>query len=238
MVGLGMGLTGACPGTVLVQATAGIGHSRLIALSSVLAGVIFVRWKQFCKASSQEDEVQPSIMSATGWSSRKAVLIYSSMILALIPAVLTFTSRSKALVHPVTGGLLIGLSQFTSLVLAGKAIGMSTAYEAAGKALLDTVGGRPVKALDRSISFALAVVVGAKLTMLSFPGVAEKLLPLKEQSIAAALLGGFLLTFGSRIAGGCTSGHGISGMASMSLSSFVTVAAMFASGMMSCLPFM
>src|SRR6478736_10491275 len=42
MLGLGISLTGACPGTVLVQATAGIGHSRLLACTSLLAGVIWV----------------------------------------------------------------------------------------------------------------------------------------------------------------------------------------------------
>lgn len=40
---------------------------------------------------------------------------------------------------------------------------------------------------------------------------------------------------GARIAGGCTSGHGISGMASLGLASFVTVAAMFAGGIASAL---
>ena len=43
-------------------------------------------------------------------------------------------------------------------------------------------------------------------------------------------LGGWLIILGSRIAGGCTSGHGISGMSMGANSSFITVAAMFAGG--------
>jgi len=37
---------------------------------------------------------------------------------------------------------------------------------------------------------------------------------------------------GARIAGGCTSGHGISGMAQLSVGSMVAVAAMFAGGIL------
>lgn len=45
-----------------------------------------------------------------------------------------------------------------------------------------------------------------------------------------AFLGGFIALFGARIAGGCTSGHGISGIAQLSVGSTVAVAAMFAGG--------
>ena len=47
---------------------------------------------------------------------------------------------------------------------------------------------------------------------------------------AVAFVGGFLMLFGARIADGCTSGHGLSGMAHLSVGSTVAVAAMFAGG--------
>jgi uncharacterized protein len=47
---------------------------------------------------------------------------------------------------------------------------------------------------------------------------------------AAALIGGVLMVFGSRMAEGCTSGHGLSGMALLQLRSFVAVPAMFTGG--------
>lgn len=47
------------------------------------------------------------------------------------------------------------------------------------------------------------------------------------------VVGGVALVYGSRIAGGCTSGHGISGMAQLSVASLVTVAAMFGAGTLS-----
>ena len=53
-----------------------------------------------------------------------------------------------------------------------------------------------------------------------------------QSQVGKCLLGGFLLLFGARLADGCTSGHGLSGMANLSVSSLVAVAAMFTSGML------
>ena len=43
-----------------------------------------------------------------------------------------------------------------------------------------------------------------------------------------AFLGGFVMVLGARIADGCTTGHGISGIAQLAVGSSVAVAAMFA----------
>lgn len=44
--------------------------------------------------------------------------------------------------------------------------------------------------------------------------------------------GGFLVGFGAAYAGGCTSGHGISGVADFQLPSFIAVTSMFGAGML------
>jgi len=46
-------------------------------------------------------------------------------------------------------------------------------------------------------------------------------------SPALGFAGGFLMLFGSRVASGCTSGHGLSGMAMLSLPSIAAVCGMF-----------
>jgi hypothetical protein len=46
----------------------------------------------------------------------------------------------------------------------------------------------------------------------------------------AALLGGIVIMYGARMAGGCTSGHGISGTLQLALSSWVFFLVMFAAG--------
>lgn len=47
-----------------------------------------------------------------------------------------------------------------------------------------------------------------------------------------AFAAGFLMLLGARIAGGCTSGHGISGMAQLSAGSTLAVIGMFAGGIL------
>jgi uncharacterized membrane protein YedE/YeeE len=50
--------------------------------------------------------------------------------------------------------------------------------------------------------------------------------------LAIALLGGILLGLGARWAGGCTSGHGISGTLQLALSSWVAAICFFAGGIL------
>ncbi len=54
------------------------------------------------------------------------------------------------------------------------------------------------------------------------PGVAKRMV--------AAFIGGVLLLYGARMAGGCTSGHGISGTLQLGLSSWLFFPVMFISG--------
>lgn len=54
--------------------------------------------------------------------------------------------------------------------------------------------------------------------------------PSRSRRYVAAFLGGVLLMFGARLAGGCTSGHGISGSLQLALSGWVFFASIFLSG--------
>jgi len=47
------------------------------------------------------------------------------------------------------------------------------------------------------------------------------------------VVGGFLVGFGARYANGCTSGHAISGMANLQLSSLLAVVGFFLGGLVS-----
>ena len=50
--------------------------------------------------------------------------------------------------------------------------------------------------------------------------------------LVAAFLGGVIIMFGARMAGGCTSGHGISGSLQLALSSWVFFLTLFAFGLL------
>ena len=54
--------------------------------------------------------------------------------------------------------------------------------------------------------------------------------------IAMAIGGGFVMALGARIAGGCTSGHGISGTIQMSVGSWISLICFFIGGMVVALP--
>ena len=54
----------------------------------------------------------------------------------------------------------------------------------------------------------------------------------KSKRLRQAFIGGVLLLFGARLAGGCTSGHMISGISQLTVGSFVFGASIFASGIL------
>ena len=73
-----------------------------------------------------------------------------------------------------------------------------------------------------------AAVLGAYLSFIASGSLRDP--GTKGVSLADAIIGGFMMLFAARCAGGCTSGHGISGMALLNELSFVAVPAMFACG--------
>ncbi len=54
---------------------------------------------------------------------------------------------------------------------------------------------------------------------------------LSAQGIVIMILGGFLIGFGTRWAGGCTSGHAISGLSNLQLPSLIAVVGFFIGGL-------
>ena len=59
--------------------------------------------------------------------------------------------------------------------------------------------------------------------------------PSRRKRYLVAFLGGVILMFGARLAGGCTSGHGISGSLQLALSGWVFFASVFVSGILTAL---
>lgn len=62
------------------------------------------------------------------------------------------------------------------------------------------------------------------------PSWAERFGPSVGKRAAAAVLGGVVAMFGARLADGCPSGHGLSGMMQLSVSAFVALALFFGAG--------
>jgi len=237
LVGTGMTLTGACPGTVLVQLTTGIKSGIPTALGGLMGGILFAKFGSALKSGLSASTPPLDVKSHTIYTKfdmnpDHVLLAYEVMCLVLIGSFSAFgLNRSAPLLHPILGGALIGGAQAASLLFTGNALGVSTAYEEAGSVFwylfgAGKQGGRPS---TKAMTFALGILIGsfALSQSLSQP-------PTQTIDISGirALLGGCTMVVGARLAGGCTSGHGISGMSTFSISSIITVTAMFGGGIL------
>ncbi|EXJ87684.1 hypothetical protein A1O1_04608 [Capronia coronata CBS 617.96] len=230
--GIGMTLTGACPGTVLVQIGLGMKSAWNVAVGGVLAGIVFARIGQSLKrsqataSSSSSGPSKYTLQEQTGLSTGSIVAIYELLCLVMLTAATYLAPTRNYWLNPIAGGLLIGIAQATSVLFTRKTLGVSSAYQDIGKYFWSILERTPGPGLS-NVLFASGMVAGARLISQYVPVTLEKTSPV---STPAAVAGGFAMIFGARLAGGCTSGHGISGMSTMSISSFVTVASMFAGG--------
>lgn len=125
--------------------------------------------------------------------------------------------------HYLVGGLLIGTGVAGLFVLTGRVGGMSSVFSSTWSYLVlrpyfqqarytGTRGWRLV--------YALGLLVGAAVWWLGLAGGAPQ-----STSVPAwqLLVGGFLVGYGARLGNGCTSGHGICGLGSLSLPSLGAV---------------
>jgi uncharacterized membrane protein YedE/YeeE len=106
------------------------------------------------------------------------------------------------------GGALIGLSAVMLMLLAGRIAGISGIF------------GGLIAAADRGwrAAFLVGLILAPVAAMLAGYKVP---LPDMPASWAIVIAGGVLVGFGTRMGGGCTSGHGVCGIARLSPRSIV-----------------
>jgi uncharacterized protein len=117
------------------------------------------------------------------------------------------------------GGLLIGLATTLMLVLNGRIAGIS-----------GIVGGlltRKGSEVGWRAMFVAGLLLGAFVYMLATGGA----LPVRiEASLPIVVVAGLLVGFGTRLGSGCTSGHGVSGLARFSKRSIVATSVFMGAG--------
>ena len=118
----------------------------------------------------------------------------------------------------VAGGVLIGIAAGLFMLVNGRIMGASS-----------LVAGlvTPVAATWRE---NLLIVIGLPVGALLFTLAGGSVTPHLAASPVALIAGGLLVGFGTRLSGGCTSGHGVCGNARLSLRSMIATAAFIAAG--------
>ncbi|WP_417319752.1 YeeE/YedE thiosulfate transporter family protein [Emcibacter sp.] len=152
---------------------------------------------------------------------------------------------------PWVAGIVIGLLQIPAFMLINAALGASSSYMTVSGYFASLVDPAVVqmdyfsKYIDGGakdlwqLALVIGIALGAFLSSRLSGARRQPISPIWARALGTtspgvrygvAFIGGFLMLFGARLAGGCTSGHGLSGTAQLAVSSTLAVAAMFAGG--------
>ncbi|HEX2853084.1 MAG TPA: YeeE/YedE thiosulfate transporter family protein [Opitutaceae bacterium] len=127
---------------------------------------------------------------------------------------------NHAFVRALAGGVLIGLASLLVLLATGKIAGISGMLSRMLRPRSGDTAWRLV--------FLVGLVAGAAL---AFSWIESAAVYRPVRSLAAIGVAGLLVGFGTRVGGGCTSGHGVSGIGQGSKSSFVATLVFVLAGM-------
>jgi uncharacterized membrane protein YedE/YeeE len=112
------------------------------------------------------------------------------------------------LLNALAGGMLIGFASLAATALSGKIPGISGVF---GRLLVPARAGRADTYADKTwrLVFLTGLIGGAALSFVLWDSAAlfRPMRPLWVMAVAGLLVG-----FGTRIGGGCTSGHGVCGV--------------------------
>lgn len=136
-------------------------------------------------------------------------------------------------------GILIGLTVPLLYILAGRSFGISTSLQQIGAVCLTQSNLPYFKDFNKRkgmwlLFFVGGIVVGGFVATQFLSAAPIEFLPESYLSIGGAvrlLIGGFLIGFGARYAGGCTSGHAITGIANLNWPSLVATIFFFVGGL-------
>ena len=121
----------------------------------------------------------------------------------------------------LAGGVLIGISVTLLLLFNGRIAGIS--------GIMNGVLFAPKHDVTWRLLFLTGLVLGGFLFSRLYPGFN---IPRQGYSLILLGIGGFLVGFGTRMANGCVSGHGVCGIARFSLRSTAATATFIVFGML------
>lgn len=124
-------------------------------------------------------------------------------------------------ISALAGGALIGISVTLLLLFNGRIAGIS--------GILNGVFFAPKQDKLWRLLFLVGLVLGA---LLFHTGLPDFNSPRQHYPVLLLAIGGFFVGFGAKMANGCISGHGVCGLANLSLRSLVATGAFMGAGML------
>ncbi|KAH7328379.1 hypothetical protein B0I35DRAFT_473100 [Stachybotrys elegans] len=237
LLGAGMATSSSGPEILLAQAGCGIHQALYVLAGAVTGGILWTGFlADLTKRIGGTGAGRPKTVTLSqylGIPRNVVLLIVGGLwIMAGIYLPDSDLGAQGGLSTVLVGASLIGLSQTFSMLSRRALIGISGSYEEAGMHFWWIVGGAQPTKKPRSqnnLIFAAGLLLGAACTAQLAPSLVH-VAKGGEVSKTRAAIGGALMTIGSRMAGGCTAGHGLSGLALLSTSSLITMTFAFATG--------
>lgn len=190
-------------------------HARRISAMRSICAVLFTTLLPFIAAAQEE---VPSVTAEPAW-------------------------------NPYLVGMMIGVLSWFTFYFSQKPIGASAAYAKVVGIVGNRIAPKHINSIryyrddkpkvDWEVTFVICVIAGAFVAAWSGGELTGRLLPpfwvehfgdSTWLRLSIAFAGGILLALGARMAGGCTSGHGISGTMQLSLASWISLISFFIGG--------
>ena len=251
LLGAGLSLCASCPGTVYSQLGAGsitawailggglCGAAVYSAMSSSVTG-----WADIVSLG-QPTWLQASLDEVLR-ADRQTVSVFMFVLLLVVDILLELARPAEqdvsfllskhertfpTTVMPLLAGAVLGLQQLVLCLFTDRTLGSSGSYAALLDMARDLLTFNAAKSTAhisshlQQLLLPLGVVLGS-LVWTQYTGLSYK--SDHTVSLLQGLVGGAVMVFGARMAGGCTSGHGVTGCSLLSLRSFLATAVMFA----------
>lgn len=256
LLGFGMCLAGACPGMVLPQVGTLLPNALVTMAGGVTGALTFGLAEPYLQPMflskgaqcNQEEKYfldvrlqKPfSVMCSALGVMCAAVTIVLEVVVPFADEIHTGHANANVMAQkawpPSLCGFFIGCLQLPCGLACKDSLGSATGYQVISAQWLHVIPQSKrlkFEYLDKFRSGACVwwqvFYIGVAVLGAAVSAVLSDSMPTSAAGVdvASAFVGGFLMIFGSRLGGGCTSGHGISGMPLLHSLSIVGVCAMF-----------
>lgn len=234
--GAGMAILGYCPGTMAVSLGEGSMDALVGIVGSIFGGIAYTVVEPSIKGLMGPDLGKGTLQSVAGSGILFYVLLFVfGLVLVAFAFWLNKLEKKKSYLWLYAGVLLAIINSIVFLTsVFNRPIGASTSYPYVGDSVLGLTQNNYFASIQKPGQWEMIFLIGALLSglvvslirkdfkiQLIYSGWSKTEGDSAAKRIIWAFVGGFILLFGARMAGGCTSGHIISGGMQLAFSSLL-----------------